>query len=122
MLFIRLKRLRWDSPDTFAAINQKDEYDDFTYNVSFSGAVVPDRLFYYVLAQPRQAKNIYAGYLADQQYVDTYDDTFYGTKIDAYFNDNNILEITYFSDATRIETDTYNYDDTTFTRGTLHRN
>ena len=90
----------------------------FNYNVSFSGAVVPDRLFYYVLAQPRQAKSTYAGYLADQQYVDSYDDTFYGTKIDAYFDDNNILEITYFSDKTRIETDTYNYDDATFTRGT----
>ena len=49
-------------------------------------------MFYYVLAQPRQAKNIYAGYLADQQYVDSYDDTFYGTKIDAYFDDNNILD------------------------------
>ena len=109
--------LRWDSPDTYAAINQQDEYDDFSYNVSFSGAVVPDRLFYYVLAQPRQSKNTYAGYLADQQYVDSYDDTFYGAKIDAYFNDNNILEITYFSDKTRIETDTYNYDDATFTRG-----
>ncbi len=110
--------LRWNSPDTFSAINKEDQYDDFTYNVSFSGAIVPDRLFYYVLAQPRQATNIYAGYLADQQYVDSYDDTFYGTKIDAYFDDNNILEITYFSDASRIETDTYNYDDTTFTRGT----
>ena len=39
--------LRRDSPDTYAAINQKDEADSFNYNVSFSGAVVPE-LFYYV--------------------------------------------------------------------------
>ena len=32
--FYSPEALRWDSPDTFAAINQQDQYDDFTYNVS----------------------------------------------------------------------------------------
>ena len=109
--------LSWDSPDTYAAINQKDEFDDLTYNISLSGAVVPDRLFYYFLAQPRQAKSISAGYLTEEQYIQTYDDTFYGTKIDAYFDDNNILEITYFNDTQRVELETFNYDPDTFTRG-----
>ncbi len=110
--------LRWDSPDTYAAINQKDEADSFNYNVSFSGAIVPDRLFYYVLASPNQSSQTYAGYISEEQYVDTFDDTFYGTKIDAYFDDNNILEITYFSDESRIETETFGYDVASFTRGT----
>jgi hypothetical protein len=110
--------LRWDSPDTFAAINSQDVGDSFVYNVSFSGAVVPDRLFYYVLAQPESSKFQNAGFISEEQYVDSYDDTFYGAKIDAYLNDNNILEITHFSDKSRIETETFNYDPTTFTRGT----
>ena len=75
--------LRWDSPDTFAAINSQDVGDSFVYNVSFSGAVVPDRLFYYVLAQPESSKFQNAGFISEEQYVDSYDDTFYGAKIDA---------------------------------------
>ena len=46
------------------------------------------------------------------------DETFYGVKVDYYINDNNVLEITHFSDEGQTVNDSYQWDADTETTGT----
>jgi hypothetical protein len=99
---------------TFRIDNTNDENDFFETNIWASGALIEDTLFYYVLYSPREDTFTYNGAEAatgggviQNVFDQTEDDAFWGTKIDWYINDSNILELTAFSDETRRVTTTF---------------
>jgi outer membrane receptor for ferrienterochelin and colicin len=91
-------------------VNQEDKYDSAEFNLWASGALVEDKLFYYVLVNPTSRESGYA----NQNYI--YDasssDLFWGAKIDYYITEDHILELTAFSDESTSETTKTVYDPT----------
>ncbi|MFT4747109.1 MAG: hypothetical protein ACI8XG_001187 [Congregibacter sp.] len=103
--------LREDKPNAVNALgltnidNTGDENTAWDINLWASGAIIQDTLFFYVLYNPRSDVFDYLG-RENQVGTDTVrsvfkdedEDAFWGAKIDWYINENNILEITGFSD------------------------
>jgi len=90
--------LRDPQPNTRTSALQENESDSLQYNVSVSGAIIQDKLFYYLLAAP--TINEFNAHSRTANAVTEYetDEVFYGGKIDYYLNDSNIIELTYFTD------------------------
>ena len=78
--------------------NADDKYSRLEGNISLSGPIIEDTLFFYVLYNPRDISNEYitggGSAYNDQQS----DDAFWGGKIDWNITDNHLLEVTAFSD------------------------
>jgi outer membrane receptor protein involved in Fe transport len=114
--------LREDKPNTVlpdgttSIDNSSDENTFWDVNLWASGAIIEDTLFYYALYNPRSDVFDYNGSVIQDGtdtrqslYNSTDDDAFWGLKLDWYINQDNILELTAFSDAsttvnTRIDT------------------
>lgn len=104
--------LREDRPSSFFPTNglyrinnDNDERDQLDYNIWSSGALIEDTLFYYFLINPRDTETSYrgsqsivGGELFENRFETKDDDTFWVGKLDWYVTENNILEITAFSD------------------------
>jgi outer membrane receptor protein involved in Fe transport len=110
-VFIEPDALREDKPngvfpDGTAYIDNTDDENTFwDVNLWASGAIIEDTLFFYVLYNPRSDVFDYkggvvqsAGDALQSVFKDEDEDAFWGAKIDWYINENNILEITGFSD------------------------
>ncbi|MBL88101.1 MAG: hypothetical protein CMD80_01245 [Gammaproteobacteria bacterium] len=110
--------MRDKQPNTYASANQLNEVDNTTYSVSVSGPIIEDKLFYYVLAAPTVTKSKSYGIEVGSQDNYELDETFMGAKIDYYLNDNNLLELTYFTDEGTGVTDSYQWDAATEVTGT----
>jgi len=110
--------LRDKQPDTYANANTKNTFDSKQYNVSVSGPIIKDKLFYYVLAAPTLNEASYFYKEAGSRDDVEVDETFWGAKIDYYFNDRNHLEITHFTDTADTLTDSYAWDVDTGKTGT----
>ena len=91
-----------------------DSSDEFNVNVYASGALIKDKLFYFVLLNPSMTDNERAGQSTFNE--DSVDSTFWGTKIDYYVTDDHLVELTAFSDERTTERMQYNYDADTRTR------
>ena len=94
--------------------NTQDEVDEWDVNVWASGALIEDKLFFYALFNPRSAENNYAGEqtstaegVLQNGYFEKDDDAFWVAKLDWYVTENNILEITAFSDERSTKITTY---------------
>ncbi|QTH64770.1 TonB-dependent receptor [Psychrosphaera ytuae] len=85
--------------------NKSDEFD---FNVYASGALIKDKLFYFVLLNPSSTENESAGLSTFNE--DTVDSTFWGAKIDYYLTDEHLFELTAFSDERTTERKQYNYN------------
>jgi len=120
--FIEPDSLREDKPDGLNAngdirnINSQDENTFMDVNLWASGAIIEDTLFFYALYNPRSdvfdsvgRENTVGSDQIQSVFKVEDEDAFWGAKIDWYINENNILEITGFSD----KADTLN---TTFER------
>ena len=90
---------------TYRINNDADEVTNLDVNVWASGALIEDKLFFYVLANPRDVTNDYRGEqtltgngVVEQDYRETDDDTFWVANVDWYITENNILNISAFSD------------------------
>jgi hypothetical protein len=100
---------------TYRIDNTADENDFYEVNLWASGAIIEDTLFYYALYSPRKDEFQYNGSqtatpdgIAQSKYTETADDAFWGAKVDWYINENNIFEVSAFSDkqtATTFRTD-----------------
>ncbi|MDP5033272.1 TonB-dependent receptor [Paraglaciecola sp.] len=103
--------LREDKPNGVrpdGTLHVDNNYDKNTYwetNLWASGAIIEDTLFFYALYNPRSdtfdyraAEEPFGGDVIQEVYKDEDDDAFWGAKIDWYINENNILELTAFSD------------------------
>ena len=102
--------LRDKQPNTYASANQLNTSDNRVVNVSVSGPIIKDKLFYYVLAAPTLTESTSFGLESGSRNDDETDETFYGAKLDYYINDNNLLELTYFTDEGQTITDSYVWD------------
>lgn len=109
-VFYEPDSLREDKPNQVTdgvtrAFNDSDENTFWDANLWASGAVIEDTLFFYVLYNPRSDIFDYKGEIVQDGAVarqsvfkDEDEDAFWGAKIDWYINENNILELTAFSD------------------------
>ena len=109
--------LRDKQPNTYASANKLNTSDSRVATVSVSGPIIEDKLFYYVLAAPTLSESTSFGLETNTRDDFETDETFYGAKIDYYINDNNLLELTYFSDDGQTVTDSYAWDAATETTG-----
>jgi hypothetical protein len=109
--------LRDKQPDTRTSANTENTNDSTQYNLSASGAILQDKLFYYVLAAPTVNEQSVFGKTSGQRTDYELDEVFYGAKIDYYLNDSNILELTYFTDNREVTNDGYAWDSDTNTTG-----
>ena len=109
--------LRDKQPNTYANANQLNTSDNRVVNVSASGPIIKDKLFYYVLAAPTLTESTSYGLESGARNDNETDETFYGAKIDYYINDNNLLELTYFTDEGQTITDSYVWDAATEVTG-----
>ncbi|WP_375278909.1 TonB-dependent receptor [Alteromonas australica] len=98
--------------------NTQDEADVFDANIWASGALIEDKLFFYALFNPRSTEQTYAGSqtsttggVFQNVYEETDDDAFWVAKIDWYVTENNILEVTAFSDEASTEIRRYDSTD-----------
>ncbi len=110
--------LRADKPNVhtddgeLVLVNDHDEMDSYDFNVYASGALIKDKLFYYVLLNPRKEKSAYnsSALGGGNYYTRDEESLFWGVNIDWYINDNNILELTAFSDERDTDLVTYSWD------------
>ena len=112
--------LRDKQPNTYANANQLNTSDKRVVNVSASGPIIKDKLFYYVLAAPTLTESSSFGLESGARNDDETDETFYGAKLDYYINDNNLLELTYFTDEGQTVTDSYVWDAATEVTGSYN--
>ena len=123
-VFYEPDALREDKPSpqradgTYRVDNTSDENDFYEVNLWASGAIIEDTLFYYALYSPRKDEFNFNGSetdtgqsIAQSKYNEVSDDAFWGAKVDWYINDNNILEITAFSDEQVVSTIRNDYKD-----------
>ena len=96
---------KYTSNDLYRINNAEDERDQLDYNIWSSGALIEDKLFYYFLINPRDTETEYygsqslvGGEVFENRYSTKDDDTFWVGKLDWYVTENNILELTAFSD------------------------
>jgi hypothetical protein len=102
--------LRDKQPNTYASANKLNTSDNRVVNVSASGPIIKDKLFYYVLAAPTLTESTSFGIENGTRDDRETDETFYGAKLDYYINDNNLLELTYFTDEGQTITDSYGWN------------
>ncbi len=104
--FFEPDSLRADKPNVYndsgelIQINDQDENDEYDFNVSASGALIEDELFYYVLLNPSKSESAFnTSTLGGSSYFERETESlFWGLNVDWYINDNNIVELTAFSD------------------------
>lgn len=105
-------------PNTYAALNDMDDFEDTNLEAYASGAIIEDKLFYYVIGNQRTFNQEYYGILSGRGYQDKQDETFWGAKIDAYITEGHRLELTAFSDERSTVSQTYEFDADSRTLGT----
>ncbi|WP_441002940.1 TonB-dependent receptor [Pseudocolwellia agarivorans] len=104
--FFEPDSLRADKPNVYndsgelIQINDQDENDEYDFNFSASGALIEDELFYYVLLNPTKTESaLNTSTLGGSSYFERETESlFWGLNVDWYINDNNIVELTAFSD------------------------
>lgn len=88
--------------------SNEDKTDRFDANIYLSGPIIEDKLFFYVLYNPRNLEQEYVS--GDDFYKTKQDDAFWGTKIDWNVTDDHILELTAFSDKRTTVSNFVGYD------------
>lgn len=89
------------SDGTTVITDNSQDYDDYKNVVLHaSGPIIEDKLFYYVMYNPRdnQSEDLISG--GTELQTGESDDAFWGAKIDWQINADQLLEYTGFSDAT----------------------
>lgn len=81
-------------------ISNETEKDSLQGNIWASGALIQDKLFYYVMFNPRSLE--VETEQASTTSTDESSSTFWGGKIDWYITDDHLLEVTYFSDENEV--------------------
>lgn len=109
--------LRDDSPNTYAALNERDYAEDLEANFYLSGPIIKDRLFFYALYNPNYEKQSDISLLSNQSVTRRSNSPFFGGKIDAIITDGHRLEGTYFRNKVTDRYDFNRYNATTDTVG-----
>ncbi len=86
-----------DKPNTYSSLNDQDTRDYMEYNVSLSGPIIPDRAFFYILANPVDNQTSDTN-VSGTQFDAAFQEDFFGAKLDFYITEDIHLEYTYFND------------------------
>ena len=105
------------SPNTYSAVNDKDSLDNTEANVYASGAIIPDRLFFYGLYSSNVENEEYYGMTSGRGYKAETDGDFWGLKLDGYITEDHRVEFTAFSDERETVEAAYAYNAETDTTG-----
>ncbi len=108
---------RYDADGNPVRIGSYDESDSINLTGYASGAIVPDRLFYYVMYEARNLDSEATTDSGNGIGLGNSDNGFWGAKIDWQINDSNLLEFLAFSDKRETETKDYEFDLTDGSRG-----
>ncbi len=99
------------SPDTKWDENSKDERVDKDFDLWVSGALVPDRVFFYGLYSRTTEELEYYKPTEQTANFDGFSTDFWGVKLDGYITSDHLLSLTAFSDERSVEGDQYSYVD-----------
>ncbi|MEO5560751.1 MAG: TonB-dependent receptor [Dokdonella sp.] len=94
-----------------------DEYDRSSLNLYASGPLIKDKLFFFVMAEPRSYEPTNTSSSGNLINDGKADDGFWGAKVDWQINDKNLLELLAFSDKNKTATKVYPFDLASDTRG-----
>jgi outer membrane receptor for ferrienterochelin and colicin len=86
-----------DKPNTYSSLNDQDTRDYMEYNVSLSGPIIPDRAFFYILANPVDNQTSDTAISGNRTDSNLQED-FFGAKLDFYITEDIHLEYTFFND------------------------
>ena len=86
-----------DKPNTYSSLNDQDTRDYMEYNVSLSGPIIPDRAFFYILANPVDNQTSDTAISGNRTDSNLQED-FFGAKLDLYITEDIHLEYTFFND------------------------
>ncbi len=109
-------RLRGNGIDRFDIDGQRynavsrDTADRLNLNISASGPIIEDKLFFFALYEARDYQS--DSYSDSDSRVSRYEepDDFWGVKLDWQINDNHLLELLGFSDSSDTQSDVYAYN------------
>lgn len=90
--------------------NSDDKYSKMDGNIYASGPIIKDKLFFYVLYNPRDISSEAVGGGGSTMFTSSNDDAFWGAKFDWNISDSHILELTAFSDEQKVITGRQPYD------------
>lgn len=97
--------------------NSETKVDSKEYNVYVSGAAVEDKLFYFLMYNPRDIQQKYNGSTGETYSESSQDNAFWGGKIDWNIVDGHSLSLFGFSDKNDVVADNYAYNSATKTIG-----
>ena len=86
-----------DKPNTYSSLNDQDTRDYMEYNVSLSGPIIPDRAFFYILAN-RVDNQTSDTAISGNRTDSNLQEDFFGAKLDFYITEDIHLEYTFFND------------------------
>ncbi len=117
-IFYEPESLQEQEGDTYAADNSNEEDDSLEANVSLGGAVFKDKLFFFGFV--RYTDDYGTGIIANEAGApgsgrltsSSYDQPYYGGKIDWNITPSHRVEGTYISDNVDVAETTYDYDRT----------
>lgn len=98
-------------------LSSHDEYSHTKLNLSASGALIKDRLFFFGMYEGRDFRDRNTNGTGTVFNDGEADNGFWGGKLDWQINDSNLLELLAFSDKDNTTTDVYDYDFATSARG-----
>jgi hypothetical protein len=101
---------------TLDNFNGADSYNKMDANISVGGPIIEDTLFFYVLYNPREITQEWAGSSGATFNEEVTDDAFWGGKLDWHINDDHLLELTTFSDKRTTQEARWDYDISTGTK------
>ena len=98
-------------------VSSHDEYDRSSLNLYASGPLIKDKLFFFVMVEPRSYEPTNTSNSGNLINDGKSDDGFWGAKVDWQINDENLLELLAFSDKDRTTTKIFPFDLDSGTRG-----
>src|SRR4029079_1681685 len=110
-------RNAYNADGTLNVANSQDRNPLTKLNVFASGAVIQDKLFFFLMYEGRDTKSPNTDDAGERITYNKSDSGFWGAKIDWHINDSNLLELTPFSDKNNRTGQVYEYDFASASKG-----